>query len=412
MYNWQDGSVLPTYPVTAAGEYIVTISVDGCETADTINVSYLEVTSINLGNDTTLCWGDTLTLIANAPGADHLWSDNSATETLNVSQPGMYWVQVSLAACSAADSIVIEFSDPVFISLGPDTILCPGETIILDAETVGGEYLWQDNSQNDTYTVLQSGTYWVVVDVAGCKAADTVDVAYTAFPLVDLGSDTILCEGDVLEIQVSVPMATYVWQDNSTNEFFEITEAGSYSVTVSVGRCTTQDAIDISPAPSFIVDLGMDRTICNGESVLLDAGLTGELDYIWQDNSTAQTLLATDAGEYWLQITDDCGSSADTITVVVENCDCPMYVPNTFSPNGDGINDAFAPQAGCTITDFLLRIYDRDGGLLFETREPGGGWNGMVNEEVAQVGVYAFILRYTVKGEEAKQIAGDVTIIR
>ena len=96
---------------------------------------------------------------------------------------------------------------------------------------------------------------------------------------------------------------------------------------------------------------------------------------------------------------------------------CKIYVPNAFSPNNDGINDEFLPLPGsdCTISDYEIKIFDRNGSLVFQTNSSTEGWNGKHRGELAPATVYYYIFRYTLMaefGEEKEIETGDLSLLR
>src|SRR5690606_32365077 len=192
-YAWQDNSTNATFTVTQAGQYWVDVTTNGCSTSDTINVSYKPLPTVNLGNDTTLCDGETLTLEATNSGATYLWQDNSTNATLTVSQADTFYVAVDLNGCIATDTIIVDYQSYPIVDLGADTALCQGESLTLDATNSGATYLWQDNSTNATFTVTQADTFYVAVDLNGCIATDTIVVDYQGELTPVFIGDTAIC---------------------------------------------------------------------------------------------------------------------------------------------------------------------------------------------------------------------------
>ena len=313
-YLWQDNSTNPTFNVTQPGSYWVQVSTNNCSSTDTINVSYTPLPSVDLGNDTTVCQGETFLLDATISNATYLWQDNSTNSTFNVSQPGTYWVQTTVNSCSSTDSINVSYIPMPTVNLGNDTTICQGETILLDATIANASYLWQNNSTNPTFNVTQPGTYWVQVAANNCSSTDTINVSYNQLPTVDLGNDTTLCLGETILLDATSSNATYLWQDNSTNPTFNASQPGTYWVQVTVNSCSSTDSINLSfnPLPTF--DLGNDTSLCQGENITLDA-ITTNATYLWQDNSTNSTFNVTQPGTYWVQVTVNSCSSTDSINV-------------------------------------------------------------------------------------------------
>ena len=317
-YVWQDASTNATYNVTAAGNYSVTVSIGSCTATDAINVTYSPQPVVNLGNDTTLCTGQTLLLDATTAGATYQWQDASTSATFNVTGAGTYSVTVTVNTCTATDAINVTYSAPLAVNLGNDTALCQGQTLLLDATTAGATYVWQDASANATFNVTAAGNYSVTVTVNTCTASDAINVTYSTPPVVNLGNDTALCGGQTLLLNATTANATYVWQDASTNATFNVTVAGNYSVTVTVNACTASDVINVTYNPSPVVNLGNDTVLCQGQTLLLDATTAGAT-YTWQDASTNATYNVSTAGAYSVTVTLNTCTVSDLINVTYLN---------------------------------------------------------------------------------------------
>jgi gliding motility-associated-like protein len=173
-----------------------------------------------------------------------------------------------------------------------------------------------------------------------------------------------------------------------------------------------RDTIHIEEILPVDFDLGADRIICDGESILLDPGLGDDVEYIWQDLSTTKTYTVHTAGDYWLQVKDGCGIRSDTVSVSVDLCDCRLYFPNVITPNGDNLNDLATPRATCEMTYCRLKIFDRYGGLLHETDHPDEGWDGITKSKPVQSGVYVYLLVYAFEDGIQHLKTGDLTVLR
>lgn len=410
-YLWQDNSTNPTFTVTQAGTYWVEVT-DTCgTTTDTINVSYSGTPTVDLGNDTTLCQGDLITLDATTPNVTYLWQDNSTGSTLIVTQPGTYWVELTDNCGTTSDTIVIDFTPIPLVDLGPDSTLCQGETLTLDATATGATYLWQDNSTAATYDVTQQGIYFVEVTVNNCTGHDTVIVNFNPLPVVDFGNDTTLCDGDVLILDASNAGATYLWQDNSTNSTFTVMQSGTYSVDVDLNGCLASSTINVTYSAGPTVDLGPDLELCEGEVALLDP-ITMANNFFWQDSSTAATFTVVETGTYWVMVDDGCGTATDSVEVLVEFCNIALEMPNVFSPNGDSYNDLFVPMEMEGINSATLFIYNRWGKLLFEGNDLLQGWDGNFEGNPCSDGTYYWIVHFTDRNEVDGVLKGSLTLLK
>lgn len=313
-YLWSDGSTTPTLTVTQSGTYWVEVS-NSCGTAtDTMVVSFTPIPVINLGNDTTLCQGDVFFSDVTTPGATYLWSDGNTNATNTITQSGSYWVEVTVNGCSGTDTITVTFLPLPVISLGNDQTLCDGQTVLLDATTAGATYLWSDGTNNATNTITQSGTYWVEVTVNGCTGTDTVTITFISLPVVNLGNDQTLCDGESALLDATIAGAAYLWSDGTTGATNTITQSGTYWVTVTVNGCVGTDTITVTFLPLPVVNLGNDQTLCSGESALLDVTTTGAA-YLWSDGTTGATISVTQSGTYWVEVTVNGCTGKDTVAV-------------------------------------------------------------------------------------------------
>jgi len=394
-YAWQDNSTNATFTVTQAGQYWVDVTTNGCSTSDTINVSYKPLPIVNLGNDTTLCDGETLTLDATNSGATYLWQDNSTNATYTVTQADTFHVAVDLNGCIATDTVIVDYQSYPIVDLGADTALCQGESLTLDATNSGATYSWQDNSTNATFTVTQAGQYWVDVTTNGCSTSDTINVSYKPLPIVSLGNDTTLCDGETLTLDATNSGATYLWQDNSTNATFTVSQADTFYVAVDLNGCIATDSIIVDYqgglSPVFIGD----TSICSDEEIELDATLALATQYLWSDNSTSSTIFVNDSGEYWVEISSLCDTIRDTIHVNLKDCACEFEAPNVFTPNGDGVNDYFYPSLKCQLVTYEMNIFNRWGDLVFYSNQPLLQWDGRINDgKKAAEGHYMYVIEY------------------
>ncbi len=289
-YTWQDGSTNPTLEVSTSGTYAVTITQNSCSASNEVAVTVYPLPTFDLGEAQTLCEGEVVTL--SAPEADsYLWQDGSLNPTLEVFEAGTYAVTISQNNCTSSDQIDISFEELPDVELGEAITLCEGQNITLDAtpSNVGGvSFIWSDGTSNPSIEVSTAGTYAVTVSNGDCVSSDEVIVDFNANPSIDLGVNQTLCEGETLVLDATVEGATYQWQDGSTNPTLEVTSAGTYSVIVDLDGCILEGSIEIDYNPLPTIDLGEDQTICENETVTLDA-TTPNATYEWQDGSTNPT---------------------------------------------------------------------------------------------------------------------------
>jgi gliding motility-associated-like protein len=190
---------------------------------------------VNLGGDQVWCSGSTLVLSPNisSSGVEFLWQDGSTEATFNVQEPGLHWVEATIGNCYGADTIEVVTGETPFFSLPNDTVLCEGATLTL-APAVEGSFLWQDGSTATSYAITEAGTYRLDVTDDGCTHTETIFVDYLDFPVVQLGADTVICEGSSVLLDGSQPDAIqYSWSDGVEGPVREIMEPGLYTLSVT-----------------------------------------------------------------------------------------------------------------------------------------------------------------------------------
>ena len=380
---------------------------------DSIIVDYTTPPIVNLGNDTTLCTGQTLLLNAAFPGATYLWSDNTIDSTLNVTSQGNYSVDVTNKCGTSSDNIQVSYSTAPNFNLGNDTTLCPGQILSLDATDPNTTaYLWSDGTTNPTFTITQQGKYGIELSNGTCSSSDSININYTSIPSVNLGNDTTLCEGQNIVLNAFFPNATCEWIDGSKNATLKVSQQGFYWVTLTNQCGTKADSININYKSLPKAHLGNDTTLCFGQHVLLNA-LLPNVTYKWQDGSTGSTFNVTQLGNYFVEVSNSCGTSRESINFIDGNCgSCSIFIPNSFTPNGDDNNDSFFPEFDCEMNTYELVIFNRWGELIFEAQNTDSKWDGNYNGKLAPLGVYAYRLKYITNEFERNKLTGHVNLLK
>jgi hypothetical protein len=295
-YLWQDGSAVTSYTVSTAGVYWVKATLSGCSKTDTVHIAYI-IPVANLGIDTGICKGDTVTLQAMQAGAAYLWQNGATAPVIDAWQQGVYWVRVTLDGCTKTDSVALTITD-MMVNIGNDTALCAGKTVTLNAGVAGAADIWQDGSTGSSFTVSAAGTYVVHVSLNGCIRSDTVVVSYKPNPTLDIGNDTSLCPGQTITLGSAIDGATYVWQDGKTTPLYVVSDSGRYIVQVTLNGCSTADTATVGyPDPGVTLNYH-NKNICKGDQFSLIANSIPGSTYQWQNGDTSRAIVVTDAGHY------------------------------------------------------------------------------------------------------------------
>ena len=227
--------------------------------------------------------------------------------------------------------------------------------------------------------------------------SDSISVLLASLNL-DLGNDTTLCENSTLDLTIDISNAIYEWQDGSSASSLTIENSGVFWATVEKDNCVATDSILINIESLPTIDLGNDTTLCLDENLTLSAP-TSLTNILWQDGSSNNTQIATQSDIYWITgLVNNCNVQ-DSITVTFDNCPedtklCQAYLPNSFSPNGDGINDELQLLTDCALQFFEMEVFDRWGNLLFSTTDIRHTWDGKYKGELLETGTYLWVVRY------------------
>lgn len=345
-----------------------------------------------------LCEGADTQLTVDSEAEYYNWSTGENTASINILFPGTYSVTAGNDCNSIAASIEVTMHAMPELNITQDTILCEGFIFPLNAisDDENAQYLWQNGSENSVFNVTEPGTYSVTIQDICFDIEDEVTITYDSIPTVDLGLDTTLCFGQSYFIDAvsNAGNVSYLWNDGLESSDRTITEEGYYQVTLSNQCGSAEDELRVyySLAPPDIFPGVMGY--CAFRELVLNPGLEGS--YEWQDGSTDNTYTVYQSGFYYVTIADDddCFIIRDTVQVVEERCLCPVYVPNSFSPNYDGLNDVFISYHDCDPYDYQLQIFDRSGIEIYATQIPGNGWDGKSGPTEAPSGVYIFRIRY------------------
>ena len=409
----------------------------------------------------TICIPDTLTFINSSKtvvSPTYVWTfgDGSTSTQLNpthiYTQSGVYTVQLVVndpGSCNYSDTISKQIL--VLSANSVDTIptvtICSAQSVqigILPSADTAVTYLWtpsntltQNNVSNPFASPTQTTTYQLLASNGVCIDTfyQTVDIFADALTLA--GSDA-LCPNDTLRLSVtnSQPnqQLTYSWQPvneivsgaNTPNPLVSPNHSTTYKVTVvnQLG-CTFSDSIRINIVSS-IANISLSATpdtITYGDTSQLNLILSSNVaGYNWAPDST---LSATDITNpyadpkqthtYSVVARDSQGCyKQDSITVYVLRAPCKesnIYVPNAFSPNGDGKNDVLYVRANGA-TNIYFSVYDRWGQKVFETRDITQGWDGRFKGKKMDTAVFGYYVKGTCIGGENFEKKGNVTLLR
>lgn len=404
--------------------------------------------------DTNVCAGQTTTVTCHpscgVPPYHYVWSTGDTTQSITISSPAV-GIDVACTAyddCGNAvalppDLLISQISSPS-ANAGADGKVCEGGTVNLGGNptTTGSNTItWSASSPqalswisdttaaNPTVTIphgMIDTTFYVVRTFDGtCFSLDTAFVYSLPDPvaMIDTNGATKICNGQSVTINANGPFSSYLWSTGSTAQSVTVYSPGSYYVVVTdSNNCKdTSNAVIVSTIQVPNIHVYPDTTIFYGDSVLLytDISLSPPAvdSFFWLPNDNTinclrcpnPTVSPLNAEAYFLTVyTQGCTLTDSTLISVIlpDN----YYIPDAFTPNGDGINDSFYlyGQSGVNVHEF--KVFDRWGEKVHDGTYP---WDGTYKGQLCQPGVYVYLFSIGLFGHlEDDHRKGSVTLIR
>ncbi|MFT5386656.1 MAG: hypothetical protein ACI81W_004069, partial [Saprospiraceae bacterium] len=263
-----------------------------------------------------------------------------------------------------ADSWIIKLNAPPLpmITLPNDLTSCEADTVTFSPsidDCLTCTWSWTDGNTDSTRieTPLLTTTYeFTIQDTYGCTATDEITVTVNPLPIVDLGANTDLCEGTTITLDAGTDGTTYTWSTNQNTQTISVDTAATYAVTVTdTNSCSSQHSILININPFPIVDLGVDTSLCDGNTYTLNAGNPGA-SFQWSIGGAAgQTITVSTGDTYSVTVTDN------------NNCSAEDAVTFSFDAFPQPVNIDLLDQGPfCPGTVFNITIQNSENGVLYE----------------------------------------------
>jgi gliding motility-associated-like protein len=411
---WSNNSIDTVIKITQPGKYWVKVNLGECSASDTIDITFRNLPQFTLGSDTVICNNSSVKLFPNIiyPNVNYLWNTNATATAITTSLAGDYWLKITdNIGCKFNDTIKVNYKTLPNYTLGKDTAICEKDTMLLNATVSGAtSYIWNTGATMSTIKAYTQDIYWCDVNKEGCIYRDSLILTVKPLPIVSLGNDVTLCEDQTLLLDATNTNATYQWQDNTNTPTYLVTAADNYFVAVTKAGCIAKDTISITYNLKPKFTLGADSRLCLGSSLILDPKING-VNYLWQDGTTTPTYTVTQPGQYSLTATNNCGPATDYITI--GDGVCNLYVPNSFTPNGDTKNDFFKAGYGDNVTEYRLQVFNRYGQIVFSTTDKNKGWDGTYKGTAQPYGSYVWSIQYkTAVNNSLQKLQGTVLLIQ
>ena len=362
-YLWSTNETMSEISVTTSDLYIVQVTEFNCTTSDSTEVVFNPLPNATLRVDTAICDFDTVTLNFSDISVQYTWNTPlgaSSDPSFDAYIGGTYFVTVTDDnMCAAIDSFSLVVNETPFYDF-PDTIpFCDGQFFDLSVPTnlpasIPLTYRWFNADANPSVLIRNEGNVYVdVMTDVGCSWVDTAFVQERPFPMVELGADPVICSDSTLVLNAFVQGATYLWSTNETSERINVMSEGLFRVDVDLDGCSTSDSVMVSTIQAPEVSLGMDTTICEGNSLTLSIN-DPSWDAVWSNGMTTSSIQVEEEGTYSVTVQDNGCTDTDEINV--------NQALNPVPDLGDDI--AICGQVGTTLSVGLNNV-----DVLWSTQE-------------------------------------------
>jgi gliding motility-associated-like protein len=466
LWNFGDGSSNDTLRnvsriFTRTGNYRVVLYVtgnSGCidSVVRNITIPVLDIPGINIKGNPILCEGGSNTLEADIKSTDSIaaiqWDFGNGQRAdgrivvANYVRAGNFTIRLTVrtifGCVSTITRDVVVNPTPV-VGASNDRIICRGQSTLLFANGAT-RYLWSPTNSlscNDCASPVATPTVTTNYSVTGyndfgCFSSDSVLVSVAQPFKITVNSSDSICIGSGMQLQAS-GAARYEWSPasglsatNIANPFAIPTISTTYRVIGLDGvNCFSDTAfvrVGVGPIPTL--DLGNGGLVVAGTRVTINARITGGpiRDYIWTPstnllscaNCPNPVVTVDNDIDYRLTIRNFYGCTAtDTISFRIVCQQDQVFIPNAFSPDGDGINDVLYVMGKGVARVKSFRIFNRFGQVVFDRanfdiNDPSAGWDGKINGVPASPDVYVYTAEVLCTGGATYRYKGNVTLFR
>lgn len=426
-YRWSTGDTTASIWAKQSGTYTLEAAYL-CDTLqDSIKVTFNPQPPPPLISDTGFCLGDTIQL--NAQGQNLLWYDSIQDQSPKTSAPWLYntsvrtkqfWVSQSINNCeSDLTSFIVKTEKPTSVFLGSDTTLCGEDSLeIGQAIDSSWKYLWNTGDTTSKIYAKNSGIYWLRASNLCNTSSDTVQVNFNPIPSPPQVQNLSYCDTVSLNTDsLKVNGQNLLWYKSTSDSLGKTNapipqalEAGTYRFFVSqtINSCESEKvSFELTVLSKPELSLIPNQTLCEGEMIQLNTYFP-TATYQWNTGDTTANISVTRTGTYAVSLSNQCGTTQDSVQLNFENCETKIFIPNVFSPNGDGINDIFQPE-GENFQLTQMQIYNRWGEQIYRSNTPY--WDGRIKGKKAQTGVYFYLISYKDASGVQKQLKGTVSVV-
>lgn len=315
----------------------------------------------------------------------------------------------------APDFGVEEFRNPVDVRVSTGALFCTIDETIATFESIGHEewrrYVSYFTTRQDLNAIWLEAQYTDMPIYFGHVLVDNLSITEVEDP--EPQTLAICADGVAsLEAYLAMDADNVQWSTGENSPVIEVSEAGSYTATITLGDCQFTQEFEVSSQETPDITLTTETSMCPGDQIVLDATTVGA-SYQWQDRSSQPTLTVNEPGTYSVEVTIGNCTSSFSVNLITGDCEAVLEMPNAFTPNQDGTNDLFVPIEIKNIVQMSTVIYSRWGDQVFTSNHLQIEWDGLLpNKYPAPAATYYWRVTFTDLYGETHDQKGTVSILR
>jgi gliding motility-associated-like protein len=305
-------------------------------------------------------------------------------------------------------------TDTTFVCYGDSLLISFTEEQLSKNATIQWETPYGSIYNSKFYYIKFKGQYNLKIRDGKKTYNETTFVKTFEKPKINI-RDTFLCTGSILQIITKNKSLKYQWSTGETTDNINIEKPNKYWVKASNKACSYIDTFKVVGLVGTSPNFGKELVVCENEpNKALSVKAPNDVKLYWNTGANSAYINATKEGVYWVKsISKNCGTKTDSVTVKYKNCDCEIYIPNSFTPNDDDRNDLFAATFQCEYSYYSLIISDRWGNVIFNSNNINSKWDGKFKSNPCPDDVYVYHLEVIQKSNEKKVIRnGKISLFR
>lgn len=366
---------------------------------DTVQIHIDEPFTMDEGQDSLLCNGRQYAFDLRNEYDSVLWNNGLRSARISWQAAGFYKLRAWKGVCYDDDSFTIRTDVSPTIVINGDSIFCEDGTseISLEVAPMSALFAWQDGN-TELSRFFDETTAIAVTATNECgDASENYNVREIFLPLLDLGDDSTLCEGDTIFLEAPVQNnLSYEWNTGETVNFKSITEPGEYAVRIYERDCDNADTVSFIGVPFPTIGVVEDVLLCNNEEVVLS--VDNEFGtVVWDDSYEGNTFtLKNRDGILKVKSVNQCGADSTDLYVDLVDCYCRVWLPSAITANGDNLNETLRPTLDCPkLETYNLKVYNRWGEQLWESTDTQDQWDATYKGKPVQSGVYFWLVQWS-----------------